>query len=114
MSPTEADPPGWYPDPGSGGATRWWDGVRWSVYANPPPLPHARETEGLAIASLVTALVAIPVVPVVLGHMSRRRIRESGGMKEGDGLAVAGLAIGYAYLALIVVVVIAVIVAESG
>ena len=113
MSPTESHPPGWYADPSSGGATRWWDGVRWTVYANPPTPPHMRETDGLAIAALVTGLVGVPIVPIVLGHLARRNIRASGGMKQGDGLAIAGLAIGYAYLALIVVVVVAVVVAES-
>lgn len=112
-TPTDSHPPGWYADPASGGATRWWDGVRWGVYATPPPLASMRETDGLAIASLVTALIGVPIAPVVLGHMARKSIRESGGMKDGDGLAIAGLVIGYAYLALIAVVVIAVIVAAS-
>ena len=29
--------PGWYDDPGGGGGQRWWDGVRWSDHAVPPP-----------------------------------------------------------------------------
>ena len=114
MSPTESHPPGWYPDPSSGGATRWWDGVRWGVFAQQTPLPHMRQTEGLAIASLVTGLVGIPIAPIVCGHMARTRIRDSGGMKDGDGLAIAGLVLGYAYLAFIVVVIVAVIAVGIG
>jgi hypothetical protein len=107
VSPTEAHPPGWYPDPSSGGATRWWDGVRWGIYAQ-PPVP-VRQTEGLAIAALITGLLGIPIAPIVLGHMARSRIRDAGGLKDGDGLAIAGLVLGYAYLALIVIVVVAVV-----
>jgi Domain of unknown function (DUF4190)/Domain of unknown function (DUF1707) len=56
-------------------------------------------TNGLAVASLACGigqlcfwfLAAIPAV--VLGHMARRRIRETG--ESGDGMAVAGLVLGY-------------------
>ena len=114
MSPTESHPPGWYPDPASNGATRWWDGVRWGVYAQQTPLPSMRETDGLAIASLVTGLMGIPIAPIVCGHMARTRIRESNGMRDGDGLAIAGLILGYLYLAVIVVIVFAVIAVGIG
>ena len=111
MSPTESHAPGWYPDPASGGATRWWDGVRWGIYAQ-PPVPM-RQTDGYAIAALVTALLTVPVAPIVLGHVARRRITESGGMKDGDGLAIAGLVLGYAYLALIVLIIVGLVIAAA-
>jgi hypothetical protein len=38
-------------------------------------------------------LVVGPVA-IVLGVVARRRIRESGGMTKGDGLALAGLVLG--------------------
>ena len=56
-------------------------------------------TNGLAVASLACGigqlffwlLAAIPAV--VLGHMARRQIRETG--EAGDGMAMAGLVMGY-------------------
>jgi uncharacterized protein DUF4190/uncharacterized protein DUF1707 len=62
------------------------------------PLP-ARPTNGMAIASLACGiggyltcgLSSIPAV--VLGHNARNRIRETG--EDGDGLATAGLVLGY-------------------
>jgi predicted RNA-binding protein with TRAM domain len=35
----------------------------------------------------------VPVVPIVLGHIARAQIRRTG--QDGDGLALAGLIIGY-------------------
>ena len=56
-------------------------------------------TNGMAVASLACGigqlffwfLAAIPAV--VLGHMARRQIRETG--EAGDGMAMAGLMLGY-------------------
>ena len=31
-------PPGWYPEPGTGGV-RWWDGTRWTDARQAPPPP---------------------------------------------------------------------------
>ena len=55
----------------------------------PPPRP----TSGLAIASLVCAIVGFSLPAVICGHVARTRIRETG--EGGDGLAVAGLVLGY-------------------
>jgi hypothetical protein len=101
--------PGWYPDPAQPGALRWWDGSQWSEHsapAGPPPPVYVGGTDGMAIASLVTALVGIPIAPIILGHMARTRIRESGGFKTGDGLAIAGLVIGYIQLVFLGIVLI--------
>lgn len=65
------------------------------------PTPQPRRTDGLAIASLVTALCGLGIVPVVLGHVALGRIRQTGA--DGTALAVIGLVLGYATIALGVV-----------
>jgi Domain of unknown function (DUF4190)/DUF1707 SHOCT-like domain len=55
--------------------------------------PPSRPTSGLAIASLVCAILSLSIPAVICGHMARTRIRETG--EGGDGLAIAGLVLGY-------------------
>jgi Domain of unknown function (DUF4190) len=69
--------------------------------------PHMSGTNGLAIAALITAFV-IPLVGVILGHVAMSQIRKTG--QEGSGLALAGLIIGYIFLAVNVLAVIALVV----
>jgi hypothetical protein len=66
-----------------------------------------RSTSTLAIVSLVSGLLGWSFVPwlgslvaVVTGHLARAEIRREPGRLEGDGMAVAGLVLGYAMLAL--------------
>ena len=74
--------------------------------ANPPPGAPAYQpaigtrASGLAIASLVTGLFfwcwVIPgVVSIVLGHLALESIADSGGMKTGRGMAIAGIVLGW-------------------
>src|SRR4051794_35745407 len=117
LPPVEgSQPPGWYPDPWAPGGQRWWDGQRWSDHSAPAaqPVYQGTQTDGLAIASLITALIGIPIAPIILGHMARKRIRESGGTKDGDGLAIAGLVIGYLLLALFVIIVLVAVAIDTG
>jgi len=60
------------------------------------------ETSALAIVSLVfgiLAWVALPligaVIAIVTGHMARSEIQAAYGDLQGDGMAVAGLVLGY-------------------
>ncbi|OGT57112.1 MAG: hypothetical protein A3E01_13610 [Gammaproteobacteria bacterium RIFCSPHIGHO2_12_FULL_63_22] len=60
-------------------------------------------TSNLAIVSLVSGILGWTILPwvasivaIVTGHMARAEIRRSAGTMEGDGLAVAGLVLGYA------------------
>lgn len=59
----------------------------------PPAHRPVRATNGLAIASLVTGLMGMAIIPVVLGHMALRQIRERN--DAGAGLAAVGLVLGY-------------------
>lgn len=61
-----------------------------------------RETNALAIVSLVfgiLAWVALPllgnIVAIICGHIARGQIAASQGRQEGAGLALAGLILGY-------------------
>lgn len=98
---TPASPPQtWGPPPPPGQVP--------SPYASVPPV-----TNGLAIASFVCSLTgalacfAIPFVNLLLaipgiamGHVARTQIRNARGAQAGDGLAIAGLVIGYLQLVL--------------
>jgi DUF1707 SHOCT-like domain/Domain of unknown function (DUF4190) len=55
--------------------------------------PQARPTNGLAIGSLVCALMGISLPAVIMGHIARAQIADK--HEGGDGLAVAGLVVGW-------------------
>jgi len=75
--------------------------------AAPPPLPSpsmtaSAGTSTLAVVSLVAGITSWLLLPfvaglvaIVCGHMARGEIARSGGRLEGDGLAVAGLVLGW-------------------
>lgn len=85
-------------------------------YPSPYGYQVARPTNGVAIASLVVSILAVAglacyglggylgLVGAVLGHVSRRQIRQQGG--DGDGMALAGVIMGWlaAAIALLVTV----------
>jgi hypothetical protein len=56
----------------------------------------------LAIASLVCScagLFFLPIIPgIVLGFVARSQIRRSNGAQRGDGLAIAGIIIGFGWV----------------
>jgi hypothetical protein len=66
-----------------------------------------RRTSSLAIVSLVTGLLGWTFAPwlgsiiaIITGHMARAEIRRDPAGLEGDGLAVAGLVLGWAMILL--------------
>ena len=69
-------------------------------------VPH-RQTSALAIISLVSGILGVLPVPllasvvaVVTGHLARSEIRRAPERYDGDGMAVAGLILGYLMLGL--------------
>jgi len=76
-------------------------------------------TSALAIASLVCGIAGWTVLPfiggivaIICGHMARGEIRRAPpGSMEGNGMAVAGLVLGYAQMALFVLVIVAIVAA---
>jgi len=90
------------------------------IAADSPPAPalappsegtvFPAQTSGKAIASLVCGLFlfAFPfsILAVVLGHLAVSEIRKSAGRLKGEGMAIAGLVLGYVGLAVIPVILI--------
>jgi hypothetical protein len=106
--------------PGSGYQSSGYPGSGYPGSGYPPPgyqpagyPPAWRPTNQMAIAALVCGcaqiffwlLAAIPAI--ILGHMARRQIRQTG--EAGDGMALAGLILGYAGLVLSIGGIIAII-----
>jgi hypothetical protein len=76
----------------------------------PPPVPGTRDC-GLAIWSLVLGILGLVLllacigpllaIPgVICGHIAYSRIKRSGGMLTGGGMALGGLITGYVSIAL--------------
>jgi hypothetical protein len=82
------------------------------------PFKSSGQTNPLAIASLVLSVVALPtafcygcgllfaVAGIITGLIARKEIKNSGGGQKGDGLALAGLIIGGAIVALSILAVV--------
>ena len=81
----------------------------------PPPQPatpaysgggasSTSNTNGLAVASLVCGIIGCfwitAIVAIVLGFIARNQIRESGGTQQGDGMALAGIILGFVWVGL--------------
>jgi hypothetical protein len=84
-------------------------------------VPVARQTEPFAIASLATGIASFLVLPVlgglmavILGHLARGSIRRSSGTREGSGVALAGLLLGYLNLGLFLLLIATVIFGIGG
>jgi hypothetical protein len=63
------------------------------------------KTNGLAIASLICScagLFFLPAIPgIVLGFVAHAQIKRSNGAQRGDGLAIAGIIVGFGWLVLL-------------
>ena len=74
-----------------------------------------RTTSPMAIISLVSGILGWTLLPllgsivaVITGHMARGEIRRAPERLEGDGLAIAGLILGYAMFVMAILAIIAI------
>lgn len=83
---------------------------------NPPPQPPvyspapyaAPTTNGYAIAALVLGILGIccgllGIVGLVFGYVGKGQIERSGGTQTGNGMAIAGIVLGWIAVAWIVI-----------
>jgi hypothetical protein len=91
-------------------------------YSPPPPPGAVSGMNGFAIASLVASVALFgfgSFLGIVLGYVARRQIARTGGRQDGEGLATAGIILGWIGLAVglacvIGFIVLATVAAESG
>lgn len=79
-------------------------------YSQVPSPVTVPQTSTLAIVSLVSGIVTWFLVPIIgaitaiiTGHMAKKEIRKSDEQLSGDGLATAGLVLGYLQIVFVVV-----------
>ena len=96
--PPNYPPPGANPPP-PGGYGPPYPNPGYQPYY-PGPMPPS--TNSWALASLTCSLVGISILGVIFGHIALSEIKRSNGWQTGHGMALAGLIIGYAEIALAV------------
>ncbi len=77
-------------------------------YSNQPyQTPPAKPNSNMALASLILGILGWTIIPtigsiaaIITGHMAKNEIKNSMGSLGGDGMATAGLVLGYANIAL--------------
>lgn len=111
--PDDPAPPGFYPDPADASRERWWDGAAWAAApgsVQPATVPTHRDIgpppprqNQLALASLILGISWIffigSILAVIFGHTAMEQIRQSEGREIGRGNAMIGLIVGYAGIA---------------
>ena len=73
-------------------------------YQQPPPAPTAPSST-MATVSMIAGILGWTIAPflgsltaIITGHMAKKEIKESLGQLAGDGMATAGLVLGYLQL----------------
>ncbi len=102
--PAAGQPPAYGATPWPGSTPPTQPGYGYAPSGQPVYVaPGGGSTNGLAIASFICSIVGFFfitfVVAIVLGFVARTQIKNSGGRQKGDGLAIAGIIIGFAWLA---------------
>ncbi len=81
---------------------------QYAAQGSGPPYGQAvnQKTNGFAIASLVCSCAGLFFLPavagVIFGFVARAQITRSNGLQKGNGLALAGIIVGFGWLALVV------------
>ena len=96
-------PAGWYPIPEKNDLG-YWDGEKWLDIPLPPKQKISenknKPTSSFAVASFVMSFIFFPLA-IVFGHIAIAEIRKSNGNLQGQALAIAGLVIGYLWILLV-------------
>mgnify|MGYP006286930151 CR=1 FL=1 len=83
-----------------------------------PITPSVPKNNGMAIASMVLGIVSIPLIcccyigvatgilAVIFGFLSGNKIKESNGAEKGEGMALAGIILGFSAIGLAAVLII--------
>src|SRR5215468_632157 len=83
--------------------------------ANPRPAFSSRKTSGMAIASLVLGVLWIywigSILALTFGYLAKKEIRDSPEPMEGNGLATAGIVLGWVGMGTLTFVILLVIIA---
>lgn len=81
----------------------------------------ARPTSSLAVVALVFGILGWTLLPglgaivaIITGHLARSEIRRSAGRLDGDGLAVAGLALGWTVIGVAIAALVAALLLFGG
>ncbi|MFW6058798.1 MAG: DUF4190 domain-containing protein [Phycisphaeraceae bacterium] len=79
-----------------------------SQFPHVPP-PATSTTSGKAIAAMILGIIGLTggaaplgIIALVLGYSARNDIRASGGTLDGDGMATAGIVLGWIAVVLMV------------
>ncbi len=94
--------------PASAAAPARAPATSWQAASPARPYVGAAQTDGKAVTSLILGILSIfpfwfltGIPAIIVGHLSRKSIRESMGRLKGEGMALAGLIMGYITVAAI-------------
>jgi len=99
--PQEAVPPAAYQQPAYRQPPLAGDAYPSSPYVSSPPQNSGKAAGSLAagIAAYFVAPFIGAIIAVVLGHMGLNEIKKSAGRLKGEGMAIAGMILGYIQIA---------------
>jgi len=68
-------------------------------YYYPPPYAQKQSTNGFSIASMVLGIIWLygigSILALVFGYIARGQIKRSNGREGGNGMAIAGIVLGW-------------------